>query len=243
MLARLVEDPFAKLNDQPYLLGDGDEVSWRYHAAPRVGPPQESLEPRDAFLRQIDIRLEEYCELVGDEGLAKVDLKFASGLYQIVHRRLEEAEPIAAVAFGLIERDVGALEQEIRIRAIPRCHSNPDAGADDHVMAGDLEGGAELVQQTYRHRRHLGRVVDAALHDRKLVAAEAGHCIGLSHDAVKPLGHRFKQGVPDRMAERVVDAFELVEIEAKHGARFAARDAIKGVLQPLAEQNSIGQIG
>ena len=53
----------------------------------------------------------------------------------------------------------------------------------------------------------------AALHDGEFVAAEAGHRVGAAHHALQALGHRAQQRVADRMAERIVDALEAVEIE------------------------------
>src|SRR6202023_964271 len=97
-------------------------------------------------------------------------------------------------------------------------------------------------QKTYGYRRRISRMVDAALHDRELVATEASHRIGLAHDVAQSLAHDLEQGVPHRMSEGIIDAFELVEIEAKHGARVAARDAMKRVSEPLAEQDAIRQI-
>jgi hypothetical protein len=45
------------------------------------------------------------------------------------------------------------------------------------------------------------------------------------------------------MAERVVDALELVEIETEHGAGLAARDAMQGLLQTPPKQDAVRQIG
>ena len=45
--------------------------------------------------------------------------------------------------------------------------------------------------------------------------------VGVAHAVAQPLGHHLEQLVADRMAERVVDALEVVEIEIEH--RQAAR--------------------
>src|SRR5579863_1567465 len=95
-------------------------------------------------------------------------------------------------------------------------------------------------------RRERGDVelsLQSAPHDRKLVAPEPSHRVGLSHNSTKSLGHGHEQGVAQRVAEGVVDALELIEIEAKHGARFPERDATKRLLQTLAEQFAIWQAG
>ena len=44
------------------------------------------------------------------------------------------------------------------------------------------------------------------------------------------------------MAERVVDVLEVVEIDIEHGRRRAAlADVVDGRLQPLAEEDAVGQ--
>ena len=56
-------------------------------------------------------------------------------------------------------------------------------------------------------------------------------------------GHHLEQLVADRMAERVVDALEAVEIEIEHRELVAAADAGQRLGEPLAEQHAVGQIG
>ena len=50
-----------------------------------------------------------------------------------------------------------------------------------------------------------------------------------------------QQRVADRMAERVVDGLEAVEIEEQHGELLAAAASACSML--LAEQHAVGQIG
>ena len=45
------------------------------------------------------------------------------------------------------------------------------------------------------------------------------------------------------MSERIVDALEPVEIEAKHGELFAVTQPPQAFLQLFAEEHTVGQIG
>ena len=66
------------------------------------------------------------------------------------------------------------------------------------------------------------RLLDArhrGLQDDELVAAEAGDDVGLADMAAQPVGDRAQQQVAARMAERVVDLLELVEVDEKDGDR------------------------
>ncbi len=59
----------------------------------------------------------------------------------------------------------------------------------------------------------------------------------------EPAGHFLQQGVTDRMAERVVDFLEMIEIEAKHRELVAALGKAQGLLELLPEQRPVRQIG
>ncbi len=45
------------------------------------------------------------------------------------------------------------------------------------------------------------------------------------------------------MAERIVDALELVDVDIEHCQLLARPDRIERLLQPLAEQDPVGQLG
>ena len=79
-----------------------------------------------------------------------------------------------------------------------------------------------------------------ALHDGEFVAAETSHRIDAAHHALQALGHRAQQRVADRMAERIVDALEAVEIE-EHDRELVA--AAERLFHLVAEQHAVRQIG
>ena len=61
--------------------------------------------------------------------------------------------------------------------------------------------------------------------------------------AAHPLGHRLEQLVAGRMAERVIDALEVIEIEIEHRELAAAAHQRKLLLELLAQQHAVGQFG
>ena len=63
-------------------------------------------------------------------------------------------------------------------------------------------------------------VLDAVDEDHELVAAEAADLDRVAGEGGKPFGDGIDQAVADRMAERIVDALEVVEVE--HGQAAAA---------------------
>ena len=118
----------------------------------------------------------------------------------------------AAAVLGRVHRDVGAAQQRGAVDAVRRAHRDAerevhletdrvdrdrvgDAGAD---AAGDLE------------RLLLTHVEDD---DRELVAAEAGDAVPGPDAGLQALGEVHQQRVPDLVAEGVVDALEVVEVD------------------------------
>jgi len=90
----------------------------------------------------------------------------------------------------------------------------------------------------------LARMRDIHLDDCELVAAEAGHQVALAQIVFEPLSDHAQELVADRMPERVVDALEVIEIEAvdRHVAGAVAELCQRGV-ETLVEQHAVGQAG
>ena len=86
-------------------------------------------------------------------------------------------------------------------------------------------------------------VAHVGLDDGELVAAEACHHVALAHAAEQPHAHLLQQRVADGVPERVVDALEAIEVETEHGEALAALQAQQRLLQLLAEQRAVGELG
>ena len=95
-------------------------------------------------------------------------------------------------------------------------------------------------------RDEIGDVVDGldrGLNDREFVAAEPrDKSVGADAEA-QARGDRFEQFVADHVTERIIDALEFVDVDVVHGKVFARRDACEFLLQPLAKQGAVRQIG
>jgi len=76
----------------------------------------------------------------------------------------------------------------------------------------------------------------------ELVASKARNEIVAAHDMRKPERHIADEFVTDRMAERVVDVLEVIEVDVEHRhRRAAAPDLGDHRLQPLAEEIRFGR--
>ena len=86
-------------------------------------------------------------------------------------------------------------------------------------------------------------VPDGGLNDGEFVAAEPGRHIGLAEATAQALGDALEQLIADRMAERVVDALELVDVDIEHRQLLARPYRLQRLFQPLAEQDPVRQVG
>jgi hypothetical protein len=87
-----------------------------------------------------------------------------------------------------------------------------------HIVALDLVGqGQRLDDRPRQIAQHLGFRSRRDDHG-ELVAAQAGHQADVADAVAQAFGHFDQQGVANRMAQAVVDALEVVEIQAQHGA-------------------------
>ena len=106
----------------------------------------------------------------------------------------------ASVRLGAIERHVRVAQQLIGHFAVGRRHRDPDAGADDHLMAEHIERIDQgLDNLAGKLARAAGRGV--TLHDGELVAAEPRHGIAGGHDALQPFRDRTQKRVADGMTQ------------------------------------------
>jgi hypothetical protein len=148
----------------------------------------------------------------------------------------------APVLLGTVQRHVGVAQQGVGLRAVAGRKRNPDAGTHNHVIALDLVGPAERVDQPARQIRRLSRFFYRRLHYGKFITAEPRHHIALAQARGEPSSHRLEQEIADRMAERVVDMLEVVEVDAQDRKAFAAPDMHERRVKPLMEQQAVGQV-
>lgn len=73
--------------------------------------------------------------------------------------------------------------------------------------------------QSFAEPVDLGGGDEPAQHGDELVAAEPGHQVVATDGAPQPIGDDLQRGVPGRVAERVVDALEVIQIDEKDCAQ------------------------
>ena len=220
--AGLAQDPFAERADQPDFLRERNEFVGRNHSAFRMPPAHQSLDTAGAQRDDIDDALIVNLEFLARDRVAQIHFERAPQPRFGIHLVLEEAVIVAAFALGAIEREVGILQELRRVGAVVRRNGDADGNADDDLVALDLVGLADQADQALGEIDGLLPVVVVdLLQDGEFVAAEPADRVALAHRPLQPPRHGLEQRVADRMAERVVDRLELIEVEHENREAFA----------------------
>ena len=241
--AGLAEDPLAERDDQPGLLGERDEVRRRHGTADGVVPAEQRLEPGHLSFREVHEGLVAELELAFGERVAEVGLESPARLSFRVHPGCEEAESAAPFGFGAVQRQIGAFQKRIHVQPVGWRQRDADAHADIERVAVDGERLRHRFDQPLGEHPGSVRLLGADLDDGELVAAEPPDRVLFRQASPDAGGDRLEKHVSDRVAERVVDRLEAVEIETEDGERLARRtEPGERLLEALAQQQAIGEL-
>ena len=235
----------AELDDQPGLLGDGDELGGRHAAELWMVPARQRLEAGDRAVFEPHDRLVEDGDFFALDGAAQVRLQGQPVGLARPHRRLEHLDAVAAAALGVIHRKLGVFEDLLAALRLVVAERHADRAGDEDFA---LVEGDRRAQGAADGLRHGGDFFGAALRQqdqRELIAGEAGErVLRLDHPA-QPSRQREQDRVADRHADGIVDLLEAVEIDHHDGRlhrRFGLGKAEHGV-EAVEEQLAVGQPG
>ena len=241
---RALEHGAVDRGDDGEFLGDSDERGRGKHAARRMTPARQRLDADDLVGAGIDLRLEIGNELAALEP-ADDAVADALGVEDLgLQRGGVEFEAVAAEALGAIEREIGVDQQPLAVDVGAVSAGDADAHAQPALVAGVDDRPADVVDDPPRQfveARHAGvGVAD----DDEFVAAGAGDEVAGPQMAADRLGGVDEHRVAGRMAERVVDPLESVEIDLQQRDAAAGFGAARGVLLERAlEIHAVGQAG
>ena len=242
--AGFAQHPLADRHDQPRLLGDRDEVLRPDQTEAGAVPAQQRFDAGHASRGDVDLRLVVELQLAALERVAQIVLQRQPLQRAAVHRRREHLIRVAARVLGAIHRVVGVRQQRLGRVAVARKKRDADAGGDEQLRPFDLQRQRDRVEHLLRDlRRGVGRL-QIGQQDGELVAAHARDRVLLAQRRLQPRGDRFQQLVAGRMAERVVDDLEAIEIEKHHRQRMLHAPRVRERdRQAIAEQPAVRQAG
>ena len=207
-------------------------------------PTQQGFECADFVRGKVHDGLVEEFELVGDEGLAQIELQGPASLHFRIHLGLEEPVQPAPVGLCAIEREVCGLQEAFALLAVPGSKGDADARADHHLVAIEVEGTGEGGDDALGENDGAARLLGRDRHDGKLVSPQSGDDVRLPGALAQALGNHLEELVADWMAERVVNFLEQVEVDAQQGQILAAPPSPRELLpKVLLEQHPVRQPG
>ncbi len=95
-------------------------------------------------------------------------------------------------------------------------------------------------------RQQIGDVIDSpdrGLDDGEFVSTQSCDEVGTSDATAEAHGDGFQQLIADQVPERIVDAFEFVDVDVEHRQLLARNNASQLALQLLVEQRPVRQVG
>ena len=243
LAARLAHHPSAERHDEPRLFGERNERERREHSARGMVPAHERLDAGDLARVQEHDRLIAKNELLALDRVAQIGLELEPLHRFGVHARFVAAVLPLPALLRDVHRHVGVAQQIAR-RVIRVRDGDADARGREHFLPLEMEGVLHELEHALDHSH--GRIVVRRIldEDRELVAAEARDRVGRAHRGLHALRRVDQQHVALRVAERVVDGLEVVEIEEDHGdrARVPAREHER-VRHAIEKERAIRQPG
>src|SRR6185437_8635411 len=236
------QHPLAQLPDQTGMLGNRNELRRRNLAELRMGPARQRLDADHLVAAGVDDWLIGGSQPVVLDRLVEVAFEQLAVRQVGIHRRVIDAGAVAAFVLGTVQRHIGVAQNVGGVARAAVDHRDADRRADDDVVAVDQVRRANRGDNASSDRLQRIRIRRADGDDGEFIAAEPGDEIVAAQDAAQPLRHVEDELVADRVAERVVDVLEVVEIDVEHRGRWtaAAHFGDHG-FQPLAEIDAVRQ--
>ncbi len=208
----------------------------------RMLPPDEGLDAGELARAQVQRRLVVQQDRVGVQRRTQLRRERQPLRVVRVRRRVVDGERPTA-ALRLVHRDVGVLEECRDRRAVPRVQRDADARVDRQRKLLDDDRRIECRMNAPGGLVAVPQLIAAQQHG-ELVAAKARDRVGSPEYRLQARRDFAQKLIPRRVAERVVDLLEAVEVEQHHRDRlpFAFRSPQRQ-LHAILEEATIGKPG
>ena len=240
--ARSVDNPGADLDDLSGLLGDADKVAGQDQSALRVAPAQQGLgADNPAAIQYLGLVVE--LELLAGQCRAQAQLDGKAGIRRAFQLGPIERYGAAAILFGLVHGGIGAVQQFGGVVPIGGEQGHADADGQVILVVGDLVIPRQPLQQP------VGRAPDFVVgglmqYHHELVAAEAGDGVLFPGQLPQPRGHFEQDLIAGAVAQAVVDALEMIQVDEQQCATGAGAFGCGNRLaHPVEQQTAVGEPG
>ena len=156
----------------------------------------------------------------------------------------EKLEIVAADLLGPVHGHVGILDQNVRVNAVNRRDGDADAAGDKELNVFVIKGLAHGLEQPVRYQGDSVERINIRQKNQEFVTTLPGQRIPQAQQHLEPVGEFDQQLIASGMAKAVVDVLEVVQIE-KHQRHLVALavHVVQGHLQPVIEEDAVGQAG
>ena len=243
LLARPPEDPLAHARDEADVLGERDELARRQDALLGVPPADEGLDADDRSVPQPVDGLVVQDELAARKGPPEARLEGGALLRLFLHFPREELEAVAPRLLRAVHRGVDVRDERLGVGAVARVHPDADGRFDEEFALLHEERLGQDPEDLARHGGGVGLSRDPVEEEQKLVAADAGHGVVLPDAAAQPIGDLDEKFVAGRVAERVVHALEVIEVEEHDDERLPAALGVQDrEREPVVEEDTVREV-
>ncbi len=167
-----------------------------------------------------------------------------SGHRIALHRFGVVAEAVAPRPLGDVHRLIGVFEQVLAMAGVIGEEGNADAGRDVALLAVEIVGGTQGVQNRADNRFDMDGLTDIGQHHRELVPSEPGNDVPLAHTFSDSPRRLPKQQIPLAVPQGVVDLFEAIQVDKKHRQFVSPSPFLTELLvESIPEQTTVGQAG
>ena len=222
MRAHLRQRPAADIADETGLLRHRHEVAGRDLAALRVEPAQQGFSARHLQAVRVVLGLVVHLEQLVLERSPQLHLERQSLDRARVHGAGVETELVAAGGLGFVHGEVGVLHQCLSVGAVLGKQRNADARRHHKLIPALDERCGEGVLDALRRLLGVAGGRLAGEHHDELIAADPRQLAagaGVGERAAEPLGHLAEERIAGLVAQGIVDALELVEIDEQQRHR------------------------
>ena len=148
-----------------------------------------------------------------------------------------------ALHFGAVHGDVCAPQQLIQGLTVLRVQGHADARAHFEAQIICCHGAAQRAANVLCQGQGVAAIFGGAVHahEHELVTPQAGQHAIVTDETLAVVRHRREHAVAHRMALRVVDLLEAVEVNEQHGGLPAL--LARSVQKPLGQIHAMGAVG
>ena len=236
------QHPLTQAQDEPGLLGHGDELARRNHAVLRMMPADQGLETHHLSCFQADLGLVTDLELVFPQGPAHVRFHLGALDGRTGHFLHVVLESAPSRFLGLEHGGIGIAQQGMGVMAILGIEADAYADTERELELLHMQRFPQCLLQTLHAVHGALRLLQGLHHHGKFITAKAGKGILFPYRASQPLGDLLQHLVAHGMTETVVDLLELIEVYIEHRKQLpAAADTAQGLLETVEEQLPVRQ--